>query len=298
MATIRQLKSGNWNVQIREKGNRLSRTFLNLEDAERFAKTGTHTVSFHSVCEQYIELKGESVKYRVRGLMKSFDTPPTKLDLEHYKKFRLRVVKSSTARLDLQMLSRIVKFGIEQLGLDWEFPFKDFKYPPESKGRDRVITELEYDMILGDLPPLVASAAALSYETAMRRGEVARIARSHIEFESNRLYIPEAKNGHSRYVPLNSKAIDILKRRLQVMDDNRMLYNVNAESLSKAFRRSCKRLGIEGLSFHSLRHSAITRYAKRGLSVNQLKVISGHRSTEMLERYTHLGVNDVIGLME
>lgn len=75
MATIRQLKSGNWNVQIREKGNRLSRTFLNLEDAERFAKTGTHTISFHSVCEQYLELKGESVKYRVRGLMKSFDTP-------------------------------------------------------------------------------------------------------------------------------------------------------------------------------------------------------------------------------
>ncbi|MBH0080848.1 site-specific integrase [Pseudoalteromonas sp. NZS11] len=298
MATIRQLKSGNWNVQIREKGNRFSRTFLNLEDAERFAKTGTHTISFHSVCEQYIELKGESVKYRVRGLMKTFDTPPTKLDLEHYKKFRLRVVKSSTARLDLQMLSRIVKFGIEQLGLDWEFPFKNFKYPPESKGRDRVITELEYDMLLGDLPPLVASAAALSYETAMRRGEVSRVAKGHIEFENNRLYIPESKNGHSRYVPLNTKAIEILKRRLKVMDDNTLLYNVNAESLSKAFRRSCKRLGIEGLSFHSLRHSAITRYARKGLSVNQLKVISGHRSTEMLERYTHLGVNDVVTLMD
>lgn len=211
MATIRQLKSGNWNVQIREKGNRLSRTFLNLEDAERFAKTGINTISFHSVCEQYIKLKGESVRYRVRGLMKSFDTPPTKLDLEHYKKFRLRIVKSSTARLDLQMLSRIVKFGIEQLGLDWEFPFNNFKYPPESKGRDRVITELEYDMLLGDLPQLVASAAALSYETAMRRGEVSRIAKGHIEFENNRLYIPESKNGHSRYVPLNTKAIDIFK---------------------------------------------------------------------------------------
>ena len=46
-----------------------------------------------------------------------------------------------------------------------------------------------------------------------------------------------------------------------------------------------------------MRHSAITKYAKRGLSLAQLKVVSGHRSTEMLERYTHLKINDVIDLL-
>ncbi len=298
MATIRQLKSGSWNVQIREKDKKVSRTFKTFEDADRFAKTGTHIISFHSVCEQYKELMGESVRYRVNGLMKHFDSSPSRIDIERFKKARLKVVKSSTVRLDLQMLSRIVKFGIEQLGLEWDFPFKDFKYPAECTPRDRVITLLEYDTILGDLPPLVASAAALSFETAMRRGEIVKISKGHIEFERNRLYVPEAKNGYARYVPLNSKAVAILKKRLSVMNNKSFLYDVNAESLSKAFRRSCKRLGIEGLSFHSLRHSAITRYARRGLSVNQLKVISGHRSTEMLERYTHLSVNDVVGLMD
>ncbi|WP_420933177.1 tyrosine-type recombinase/integrase [Alteromonas sp. A081] len=79
---------------------------------------------------------------------------------------------------------------------------------------------------------------------------------------------------------------------------NQTLYNVTAESLSKAFGRAFKRIGVTGLSFHSMKHSAITKYAQRGLSVNQLKVISGHRSTEMLERYTHLGVMDVVSLMD
>jgi len=123
------------------------------------------------------------------------------------------------------------------------------------------------------------------------------IQKHHIEFNQSRLCVPEAKNGYSRYVPLNANGTKVLKDRLSVCGSSQHVYDVTAESLSKAFRRACKRLSISGLSFHSMRHSAITKYAKRGLSVNQLKVISGHRSSEILERYTHLGVKDVIDLM-
>lgn len=297
MATIRQLKSGNWNVQIRQKGVKLSKTFPTREEAVRFVETGSSSLSFHEVCERYIEFMGESVRYRVNGLKKYFEHPPKLADIEAFKRQRMKTVKSSTARLDLQMLSRIVKYGIKHLELDWEYPFKDFKYPPECQPRDRVVTTDELKLLLKDLPPLVASAAELSYETAMRRGEIVKIQKHHIELHQKRLYVPEAKNGYSRYVPLNNNAERVLIDRMTVCGKQQALYPVTAESLSKAFRRSCKRLGIQGLSFHSMRHSAITKYARRGLSINQLKVISGHRSTEMLERYTHLGVNDVINLM-
>ena len=298
VATIRQLKSGNWNVQIREQGKRISKTFPTQQEAERFALMGSNELSFHEVCDKYLEHMGDSVRYRVRCLKKNFKSPPTLAEIEAFKRQRLKEVKSSTARLDLQMLSRIVKFGIKHFELDWPFPFKDFKYPPECQPRDRVVTQKELKLLLEDLPPLVASAAELSYETAMRRGEIVKIQKQHIEFHQNRLYVPEAKNGYSRYVPLNAKATQILKDRLVSCNNHQTLYNVTAESLSKAFRRACKRLEITGLSFHSMRHSAITKYAQRGLSVNQLKVISGHRSTEMLERYTHLGVKDVVSLMD
>lgn len=298
MATIRQLKSGNWNVQIREDGKRISKTFPTQQEAQRYVLMGSTELSFHEVCDKYLEHMGDSVRYRVRCLKKNFKSPPTLADIEAFKRFRLTQVKSSTARLDLQMLSRIVKYGIKHFELDWPFPFKDFKYPPECQPRDRVVTEQELELIIADLPPLVASAAALSYETAMRRGEIVKIQKHHIEFNQSRLYVPEAKNGYSRYVPLNANATKVLKDRLCVCGSRQYIYDVTAESLSKAFRRACKRLCITGLSFHSMRHSAITKYAQRGLSVNQLKVISGHRSTEMLERYTHLSVKDVVSLMD
>lgn len=46
MATIRQLKSGNWNVQIREQGKRISKTFPTQQEAERFALMGSNELSF------------------------------------------------------------------------------------------------------------------------------------------------------------------------------------------------------------------------------------------------------------
>jgi len=195
MATIRQLKSGNWNVQIREQGKRISKTFPTQQEAERFALMGSSELSFHEVCDRYLEHMGDSVRYRVRCLKKNFKSPPTLADIEAFKRQRLKQVKSSTARLDLQMLSRIVKFGIKHFELDWPFPFKDFKYPPECQPRDRVVTEQELELIIADLPPLVASAAELSYETAMRRGEIVKIQKHHIEFNQSRLFVPEAKNG-------------------------------------------------------------------------------------------------------
>jgi integrase len=297
MATIRQLKSGNWNVQIRQSGKNQSKTFLSYEDALKFSQIGSHRLSFKDICDLYHEHMGDSVRYRIACLKKHFKEPPTKATVEQFRKTRLKKVKTSTARLDLQMLSRVVKFGIEHHELDWQNPFINYNYPPECTPRDRVVTAKEVELLLADLPPLVASAAELSYETAMRRGEITNIQRSHIEFNQQRLYVPIAKNGYSRYVPLNKRATEILKVRLENTPSNK-LYNVTPESLSKAFRRSCKRLGIKGLPFHGMRHSAITKYARKGLSVNQLKIISGHRTTEMLERYTHLSVRDVIDLMD
>ena len=46
MATIRQLKSGNWNVQIREDGKRISKTFPTQQEAQRYVLMGSTELSF------------------------------------------------------------------------------------------------------------------------------------------------------------------------------------------------------------------------------------------------------------
>jgi integrase len=54
-----------------------------------------------------------------------------------------------------------------------------------------------------------------------------------------------------------------------------------------------RRVGIENLRFHDLRHEAISRFFERGLSVPEVALISGHNDLRMLYRYTHLRADDI-----
>ena len=60
-----------------------------------------------------------------------------------------------------------------------------------------------------------------------------------------------------------------------------------------AWERLKWRVGIVDLRFHDLRHEAISRFFEYGLSVPEVALISGHKDTRMLFRYTHLKPEDV-----
>ncbi|MFZ5465087.1 MAG: tyrosine-type recombinase/integrase [Pseudomonadota bacterium] len=47
-------------------------------------------------------------------------------------------------------------------------------------------------------------------------------------------------------------------------------------------------------TWHDLRHEALSRLAERGdLSTLELAAISGHKTLQMLKRYTHLHAEDL-----
>ncbi len=48
------------------------------------------------------------------------------------------------------------------------------------------------------------------------------------------------------------------------------------------------------LHFHDLRHEAVSRFVEMGLSDQEVSAISGHKSMQMLKRYTHLRAEDLV----
>ncbi len=63
-------------------------------------------------------------------------------------------------------------------------------------------------------------------------------------------------------------------------------------------RNSRRRAGIEDLHFHDLRHEAISLFFKRGLSLPEVALISGHRDHRMLLRYTHLRPENLVAKLD
>ena len=58
-------------------------------------------------------------------------------------------------------------------------------------------------------------------------------------------------------------------------------------SLQNAWKRLIKRSGLNDLHFHDLRHEAISRFIKKGLTIPEAASINGHKAQSMLLRYAH-----------
>ena len=59
-------------------------------------------------------------------------------------------------------------------------------------------------------------------------------------------------------------------------------------TLHHAFNAACIRAELENYTWHDLRHEALSRLAERGdFSVLELAAVSGHKTLQMLKRYTH-----------
>ena len=157
----------------------------------------------------------------------------------------------------------------------------------ENPSRERTLTDHERGVLYRSKHGYIFEFAV---ETCMRRNEIAKL---HLCKRTGRgrhlLHIPAAvaKNRTERKIPLSVRAEEILKQHPNG-------FGVQADTLSSLFKTVVEAEGFEDLRFHDLRHDGITRYADMGLSIFDLKKISGHKSTKMLERYVNKDEENVL----
>lgn len=58
------------------------------------------------------------------------------------------------------------------------------------------------------------------------------------------------------------------------------------------------KLRVSDLRFHDLRREAVSRMVEAGVSDQEIAAISGHKSMQMLRRYTHLRAEDLVGKLD
>jgi integrase len=117
----------------------------------------------------------------------------------------------------------------------------------------------------------------------MRQGELLKIKWEHINIKTRTLVIPECKNGFPRVIPLGYRSVRILKT---LYGPRNLVFPTTADAVKRSWRRLVVRAKIDNFHFHDLRHEAISRLFEQGLSLPEVALISGHRDTRMLLRYT------------
>jgi len=312
MGNVRILPSGNYQARIKVNDLKLAKTFSNLKDAQKWINENGKINNLASLSDKYLlnvmTVKGvqrggyETIKFKLNTLSRFFQEDLrniTKLRVVEYRDKRLMEVSTTTVRLEIQLLSRFLRWAKELTLVDFDVT-ADVRKPKASKPRDRVLTKVEFEKILKFLSPQMQSIAIVAYETAMRRNEILSITPKMVFFDKKIVHLSGGvtKNGESRSVPLSTNAESILKGLCDKCTPTSCLFGVKPKSVSKAFERACNKAGVIGACFHSLRHTCITRYAEKGLSALQLQCISGHKSITMLAKYTHIKAENVVNLMD
>ena len=200
---------------------------------------------------------------------------------------------ANSVRLYLSHLSHLYNIARKEWGmLELINPVELVRKPKLPQGRDRRLVGDEEARLLAvctAMNPELADIVILAIETAMRQGEIMKMEWRHIHWLDHTCTSYDTKNGETRVVPLSVRAEEALQRQQQrgTGRDGKVWKYTN-DGMRTVYKRAVQRAGIEGLTFHDLRHEATSRFCEKGLPIMTVQAITGHKSTQMLKRYTHI----------
>lgn len=221
--------------------------------------------------------------------------------------FRLETIAASTLQAQMYYLKQAVtnsriktELPVVDMAID---ELKKKKLIMGSKRRDRRLEPGEYEALMDQAAGHWISAAIdLAVESAMRQGEIHALKWSDINESKGVIRLmrkdKHAETGQSaQQIPLLKGVREALLRSQNVFGQGPNLIPVErAASISDKFARLTTKLGIDDLRFHDLRHEAISRLFEKGMRVEQVRVVSGHRTLDQLSRYVNLRPADLAGM--
>jgi len=353
MATISK-RNDKFQVRVRRKdASPLTRSFATYADAKEWAtlqerkadrgelgadRKELERITLAKLVERYRDevlptKKAESVERYILNaflrhrICKKKLSDLTMADFATYRDERLKGgISGASLKRQLTPLRNMFKVA----KAEWDIPLlsnplSGLTLKAKDNKRERRLQAGEYDRLIEALGsarnPFVLPAVRLALATGMRRGEILALRPRDIDLSRKTLIIREAKNGHSRVIPLVPEAVEALQQAIAHRDkrvarqgmtgtqqlrggkasgktqkaaggaakrlDSDVLFQIEPSAVRETWEWATERAKLDDLHFHDLRHEAISRLFELGLTVPEVASISGHKTLSQLMRYAH-----------
>ncbi len=236
-----------------------------------------------------------------------FATPATGDPEQDAKRGRMKRTGATVNRY-LANLSACLNHGVKTLRWIERNPCEHIKKPEESKGRVRFLSDEERTVLLAACKPHddLYLAVVLALSTGARQAEIMTLRYGQIDFKRQVITLTQTKNGETRALPLVSTAFTLLQERAKVrnMKDDRVFPPTSRAKKSECldlrnpWEASLKTAGIKDFHWHDLRHTAASYLAMAGVSLVEISKILGHRTMQMVSRYSHLSDGHIVATGE
>ena len=205
-------------------------------------------------------------------------------------------------------LSACLAFGVKRLQWLERNPCERVAKSKENTGRVRFLSDDERVRLLNACRPHddLYLAVLLALTTGARQAEVMSLRWGQIDFKRQVITLHETKNGDRRGLPLVGEAFALLKRRSKVRDlKDDCIFPPTARAkkaecldLRQPWEKALKAAGIMDFHWHDLRHTAASYLAMSGVSLVEISKILGHRTMQMVSRYSHLSDGHIVATGE
>ncbi len=319
MATIRPMRD-KWQAIVRRKGYPSQcKSFELRKDAEKWARQQERAIDAglwvdrteaeQTILGDLLKRYAKEISTTKRGaeietirinalcrssLAKYAVASITGKTLAHWRDQRLTEVSGSTVTRELQLLGHLFTVAIREWGFALHSnPVSLIRKPTPNKARDRVLNDSHRQALIGACAqcqnPWIKPVVVFALETAARRGEILALTWRDVDLERKVAKV-SGKTG-SRSIPLSPACVSMLRLLPRSLEGD--VFPVTIETLKQAYARAVARAGIQNFTFHDLRHDALTRLAKLGLNILELRSVSGHTTANMLQRYVSIDAGDL-----
>ncbi len=195
-------------------------------------------------------------------------------------------------------------YGTAFADLVGENPTTGVTLPKVANARTRYLSKPEVALLLEharETDPLLHDIILISLYTGLRRGEMERMQAMDVDGEARVLHVRDAKGGSSETVDVPDFLLPLLARLTDGLKPGALVFpswrtGRQQTKISKRFKTLVDALELnEGVTdkrhlatFHTLRHTYISRLVIQGVDLRTVQEMARHRSFEMTLRYAHL----------
>lgn len=213
---------------------------------------------------------------------------------------KAKETSEATANRHMDLIRAILHKAADEWEMLEKAP-KVFMFSVKTK-RIRYLTKVEAERLIKHAPEHLKPMIRFSLATGLRHSNVTQLKWSQIDMALKTAWIhpDEAKAKKAIGVPLNSDAIEVLKKQLGKHDE--FVFAYNGKSIKRAntdaFRHAVKRAGLVDFRWHDLRHTWASWHVQSGTDLHVLQEMGGWESIEMVKRYAHLSTKHLVNYAE
>lgn len=208
-------------------------------------------------------------------------------------------LSGGTINRNLAALSKIIRTAHES-GRVEKMP--KFRRQKEGQHRLRWLTVEEVDKALEcakTFYPMLHDSIVISVDTGIRRGELLRLEPRDVV--NNNLMVWVTKNEQPRSIPLTKRSIEVLTRLCHGLSPTAKLFPQH-EWIRSPWEHVKDLAGLgDDVVWHTLRHTFASRLVQRGVPIQVVKELMGHKTIAMTMRYAKLcptNHQDAISVLE